>query len=357
MRSRALLGIVWTLAFGVLAFSQVRYANDYAAAGCVGAALGITQLAHWLSMKTAASWKLPVAALLGIALIAPTWPRYYSILLEPSIAMAGQKAAGDRALLSLQGTQLRFAESVREATPESIGCGPEPGVPAYGILAHPAIGHVLHYVARRATPADPFGPYIGQENFDSLQRAWRSTSEQQVVEIAERLQARYVLSASDASSLTDASVLGRLHRNDGSAEQSLPQLGRFRLLAEGPPGGVSLAVQFEEKTRATTPYKLFEIVPGALLSVPAPAGERATALVSVRSPSGRRFSYRAESIADAHGEARLRVPYATGPSGRAASGGPYTVVAGDRRYQVAVPEAAVLTGSVIPVDAPGNRRN
>ena len=119
--------------------------------------------------------------------------------------------------MSLEGTQLRFAQAVKRNTPEVVGCGLEPGRPDYGILAHPAIGHVLHYVARRATPVDPFGPYIGRPNYDQLRRALRSTSEREVLEIAQRLQARYVLSADDASSLAAGNVMRRLHRDDGSA--------------------------------------------------------------------------------------------------------------------------------------------
>lgn len=350
-RSRALLMIVWTLVFGVLAFSQVRYGNDYAAAGCIGAALGIAQLAGWASKRSALAARLPLAALGGLLLIAPTWPRYYSILLESSLAMAGESAPSmDRALLSLEGTQLRFAERVRRSTPESPGCGPEPGVPDYGILAHPAIGHVLHYVGRRATPVDPFGPYIGQRNFDRLQRALRSSSEEEVLEIAEQLRARYLLSADDGSP-TEDSVMQRLHRSDGSAEASLAQLGRFRLVEEGPAGGVALAVLFEAESREAIPYKLFEIVPGAVLEVEAEPGQRVTAATSVIASSGRRFVYRAESRADAQGKARLRVPYATGNSGPAAIAGVYRVVAGDRSWQVAVPESAVLEGRVLRVAA------
>ena len=78
---------------------------------------------------------------------------------------------------SIGGTQLRFAEAVRAVTPESPGCDTSDEVPRYGILAHPAIGHVLHYVAHRATPADPLGPYIGRENFQRVLRFHRVESE------------------------------------------------------------------------------------------------------------------------------------------------------------------------------------
>ena len=75
-------------------------------------------------------------------------------------------------------------------------------------------------------------------------------------------------------------------------------------------------------------------------------------MVPVRTKSGRRFSYAAFAIADADGYARLRVPYSTDGTGAAATDGPYTVVAGDRRWQVDVPDAAVREGRSLRVGPP-----
>jgi asparagine N-glycosylation enzyme membrane subunit Stt3 len=208
---------------------------------------------------------------------------------------------------------------------------------------------VLHYVAQRATPADPFGPYIGQRNFDLMRRAFTATSEDEVLSIAEQLRTPYLLTAADVRGEGAESLALRLHRQDGSAEESTPQLGHFRLLAEGPEGGVPLSVYFSEEDTQQIPYKLFEIVRGALLEAPARPAASVLAVVPVRTKSGRRFSYAAFAIADADGYARLRVPYSTDGTGPAATDGPYTVVAGDRRWQVDVPEAAVVDGAVVRV--------
>lgn len=349
LRWVAVLAIAWSLLFGALAFSQVRYANDYAAVGSLGGALLVAQASQLIARKTWPCARPVLATLGGLLLLAPVWPRYFAIALDASLAARAQGGDVDRALLSLQGTQLRFAERVRELTPQSPGCGPEAGRPDYGILAHPAIGHVLHYVARRATPADPFGPYIGQRNFDLMRRAFAATSEDEILRIAEQLQTPYLLTAADVGAEGPESVVQRLHRQDGSAEGSLPQLGRFRLLHEGPEGGVPVAAYFAEEDTGQVPYKLFEIVQGALLEVPARPGSSVVAVVSVRVASGRRFSYRAVGVADASGFARLRVPYATDASGPGATRGAYTVVSSDRRWQVEVPEAAVLGGAVLRV--------
>ena len=69
----------------------------------------------------------------------------------------------DPGLAQPTGSLVRFARMVRAATPETSGYLDGDGAPEYGILCHPNIGHVLHYIARRATPADNFGPYIGRE--------------------------------------------------------------------------------------------------------------------------------------------------------------------------------------------------
>ena len=346
-RASALLAIVWSLVFGVLAFSQVRYANDYAAVGSVGAALLVVEASRWLASRTrpgAYRFFLVVGSLL---LVAPLWPRFFA----PAVASAAAvDPAVDRALLTLQGTQLRFAEGLRALTPESGGCALEADRPDYGILAHPAIGHVLHYVARRATPADPFGPYIGQQNFDRMRAAFAAHSEDELLRIAETLGTPYLLTAEDGSEGDPDTVVARLHADDGSATESAVQLGHFRLLQEGPAGGVSLAVYFQGVVEPTSsPYKLFEIVPGAQLEISALPGTLASALISVRASSGRRFAYRAVGTADASGLARIRVPYATDGSAPGATRGSYTVIAGDRRFAVEVSEQAVQAGLVIAV--------
>jgi asparagine N-glycosylation enzyme membrane subunit Stt3 len=196
LRAAHLLLFAWSMLFGYLAIEQVRYAHDYAAAGCVGFAL----ILAWLRELAIERWGNERAATiavcaLGIFLFAPA----IRLQLIPTVNETLQHRFGpasdvDRALYTIDGTQLRFAQRVARATPDS-GCAEAKAPPPYGILAHPSLGHVLHYVAQRATPADPFGPYIGRENFDAVGRFITTDSEETAIAIANRLGTPYVATA------------------------------------------------------------------------------------------------------------------------------------------------------------------
>jgi hypothetical protein len=100
------------------------------------------------------------------------------------------------------------------------------------------------------------------------------------------------------------------------------------------------------------PYKLFEVVEGAVLEVEVEPGARAAASAEVRTAAGRGFRYRARATADAAGVARIRVPYATeaaGPAARAA--GAWRIAAGGSVRCARVSERDVREGAVVRVGA------
>jgi hypothetical protein len=334
--------------FGALALQQLRYANDWAPVGSLGAALLLARGADALRARglgERAVRGLAVGA--GVALWLPALPRYFVPLSEPTVAhWRGRLAGVDRALLSIEGTQQRFAEAVAGST-AGPGCELE-APPAYGILAHPALGHVLHYVAGRATPADPFGPYIGRENYLAVRRAFETDSEAELLATAERLHTPWLATAEEGGETLET-IAQRLHRGDGSASSARPHVERLRLVTEGPRGGVPMSVAFEERLRETPPYKLWAVVPGALLEVPAAHGEPVRARLRLATPTGRRFVFEARGTGGADGVARLRVPYPTAPGAAVRAQGPWRVRAGSRAWTVAVPERAVATGKRIVI--------
>lgn len=347
-RARALFLAGWSALFGLLALQQLRYANDWAAAGCVGAALllargGDALVARGVSARAASR----IAAAAGLLLWLPALPRYFVPLAEPTLAwLRGELAGVDRALLSIEGTQQRFAETVAAATP---GPGCDDG-PTYGILAHPAMGHALHWAASRATPADPFGPYIGRENYLAVRRFFETASEAEGLALAERLRTPFVLTAEEGGADV-ASLVQRLHRADGSASDAHAHVERLRLVAEGPRGGVPMSVAFETGVRAAPPYKLWTVVEGALLEVSAAPGEAVRARLPLATPTGRRFVFEARGATGADGVARLRVPYPSTAGGAVAARGAWRVRAGSQAWAVAVSERAVAQGERIAVGA------
>jgi dolichyl-diphosphooligosaccharide--protein glycosyltransferase len=355
-RAQLLLVAGWAAAFGFLALSQRRYGNDVAAAASVGFALGGAQLASLLVARL----RLPRAAAavlifaLGAALYAQPIAGLYAPwarrgLAKLAAAPGEQTAPPATAAWAIH----RFLRAVRAVTPETTGYTHPAARPEYGIVSQANLGHALQWVARRATPTDPFWEYIGPENWDRAFELLTAVRESRAVELAAELDARYVVVGPSA---TDGLIGDRLFRDDGLRRGRLPALRRFRLVTEGPRGGRPIQSMFEpavERPDEFVPYKLFEVVRGAQLEIPAPPGARVDAVLRVRTPAAREFTFYTSARSDPEGTARLRVPYANRPS---AAGGPHDVVtdpswririAGAEAGTIVVPEAAVLEGRTI----------
>ncbi len=98
---------------------------------------------------------------------------------------------------------------------------------------------------------------------------------------------------------------------------------------------------------------------GAVFEVRGVPGTPIRAEVSVVTPTGRRFEYRAVAPIGDDGIARLRVPYATETSEPTKPEGPYRVWIEAAEVRVRVTDADVREGALIqltapsPVDGPG----
>jgi asparagine N-glycosylation enzyme membrane subunit Stt3 len=337
----ALLG-VWTAGFGALALAQVRFANDLAPSLSVTSAALLLEALGWLALRRPAFERfVPVSATLCIvALLSPTILLHHRPGLEQTLAWRG--ATSDAP--SPEGTFLEFAKQVRSVTPETAGFL-EPSEPAeYGILADPSLGHVLHYVAHRATPADNFGPYVGREGFEATLRLLLSPPADTTLDELRDLGIRYVVTGWQPR-WHPGSLLQRLHTRDGRAQADQPTLAHFRLIAEGPPRGVPLGAVPGSRS-VPVPYKLFEVVEGARLRVGIGPGERVTARVTV-SGSGRRFVHRVDAVADDTGCATLRLPYATSTDAPVRPEGPYRLDLESGEIRVELSELDVQEGRLI----------
>jgi hypothetical protein len=122
-------------------------------------------------------------------------------------------------------------------------------------------------------------------------------------------------------------------------------LGNYRLLAES--RGTE---EMYGRDIHTSRYKLFGVVAGAELTID---GATPNAVVQARvlvvTNNGGRLIWATDTVADAHGHACLRVPYATGANG-ASVASPYVVSDGVRDAKLTVPEAAIAGGAAIPVE-------
>jgi dolichyl-diphosphooligosaccharide--protein glycosyltransferase len=337
----------WAATFGALAIGQARFAGDLAPSGAVAFAA----LSGWIAAPAArrlgphgALRALPALAL-ALVLLWPAVHFEHAPRLRRALAPPGP-APADRALLSEAGSLHRFARTVRAATPETAGFFDPRGRPEYAILADPSLGHVLHAVARRATPASNFGPYAGRESFETVLRVLLGSDLEAALATLEQLEARYVLTSWQPV-YPPGSLLEVLHERDAAGSALA---GRLRLVTEGPDGGRALAEMFVPRPRtAPPPYKLFERVEGAVLQVESRPGQRAVAAVSLTTPTGRRFVHTATGVADSSGVARIRVPYATEGGNDVRAVGPYRISAGGSTLRVEVSERAVRAGLAVRV--------
>ena len=154
-------------------------------------------------------------------------------------------------------------------------------------------------------------------------------------------------------------LMGQLHQHDGSAVDNAPALAHFRLLAEAPAAGRPISDLFARPSRNSIPYKLFEIVPGAVLEIQAERGQQVRVSLAIATTQGRHFHYRALAVTDDTGWASLTLPYATsrGSAARAATSmrpgawatGPYEVSVGERKERVQISESAVRQAELIRV--------
>jgi dolichyl-diphosphooligosaccharide--protein glycosyltransferase len=101
--------------------------------------------------------------------------------------------------------------------------------------------------------------------------------------------------------------------------------------------------------------KIFEHVPGAVISGNAPAGTKVVAAVPIMTNQNRAFVYQQSNTSDASGRFTLVLPYST--EGSIVGGtnfdtkpmSAYQLSVGDKVYELKVPEEYVLSGAVIPV--------
>jgi len=227
VREPAILLAAWTSAFGLLAVSNARFANDFAPAAAVSFALVLAEAGQLLGRRRMSA---PVAVVLGLALLFPTLSRLAAgtpQLLRSS--RGGQTKYYGAA--TIHRDLYRFAEEVREATPATAGFLDPAVEPEYGILCSPILGYILIRVGERPVTATGFGPYLGGQSVDATLRFYRLESEQRAYTLARRLGARYVVTSQEGRP-RESMLLHRLHVADGVGFDGRPALEHFRLITK-----------------------------------------------------------------------------------------------------------------------------
>jgi asparagine N-glycosylation enzyme membrane subunit Stt3 len=343
----------WGSVLTLLVILQVRFANEFATVGAVLFSLGLARGAAWSAARVDVGTRMAAACAwgLGALLLLPAlWLFYAPFFAAMPITLSTSSPPADRALLTIHGTGLRFAHEIRRVTPKTAGFMHANGAPEYCVLANPNLGHMLQYAAERPTAVNNFGPYIGRENVAAVTRFFGRVSEVEAVEIAEGLGCHYVVTNLGGND-DPLTFLNRLHVDDGRALAEHSPLSRFRLVTEGPAGGVPLAALYRSiPDDRSIPFKLFELVPGALLEIEATPDARIFVELSVRTPLRRTFTWSADVQADEAGLAQLRVPYATHTRLPTRPDGPYRIQVGDEMRHAQVSDRDVRNGLTVRVE-------
>jgi hypothetical protein len=350
LRESAFVLAVWCALLCVVNFSNARYGNDFAAPASIAAAVGIAQVARALHARLPRLAVSAVAVLLGGVLLAPVAPTRLARARHSLRHLFGSSAAAKANLApGLTRSIHEFAKRVRVATPETGGFDDLGSPPEYGVLCLPTMGFAVEYSARRPSPSDNFGPYLGPPGLELTSAFFTATDEQQAFAIAQQLRARYVVTTVFDRPQREMMIY-RLHALDGTGRRGQPPLTHFRLVVDDPAIGVPLgSLSGITRRPVRNPFKLFEVVAGAVLEVAATPGSEVTARIEIETSTRRRFDYRVETSADEHGMARLRVPYSTSVTAPTRSTGPYSVTADGRTLRVEVDDEQVTTGATLRV--------
>lgn len=338
-RSSLVVLLVWILALTALFWTQVRYGTDYTVAGCVALALVLGDLqrvlARWLPAATAT---VAVGVALAVALH-PTYANFHKVGIRYALASLRTDASPGAKGSDRFRKESHFAERVRQATPNPGDFFDASVKPTYGILVPVTMGHLFLYKSHRPTPANNLGNYLDAEKYRLVNAFYEAPDEAAALRAAERLSVRYVVTTPRGKRRWHNVV----HATNDSAVRDRSSSGRLRL------------VEFAESRRGPgsatmrTPYKLFELVEGALLAVGAAPGQKVSAAIEVQ-VRDQSFRYYARGRADGRGMAYLRVPYANEtnePLRGVTTGAVWQVEVGDQTLRYSVSEGDVREGRTV----------
>ncbi len=332
-----------------------------------------------------ACWAIPY---LGLALVRRRFAPYFTIPMallaweglcfaaEVTVRRAWPRRPGLVAALAWLGAALVVAPSIRDLTGPAprqreshldamrwLGSRHAPES-REGVLGPWALGHLILYYARKPVVVSPFGTEGGA---GAMELAAQFNLARDPVEAERLLLSRrvgfVVLTNPLAHVLVDQGFApvgtqalvtractvtegASLSVSDEYATRMAPRLYFFD--GQSAPGGGGAPTDgfrlVYETPGAEDPLKVFELVPGALLTVTGALPSRpVSAAVRVRTNQAREFVWNVVAEADRSGSVQLRLPYATGRNG-AIEATVWSVGDGGSTAQVATSERDVREG-------------
>lgn len=217
--------------------------------------------------------------------------------------------------------------------------------PAWTVVASNDWGHLLMLWGERAAVATPFSQAAVHVRGNARAAAvMTATDDETAYRLAVETKARYVLGtpgpvAGATSEQLVAGLARRLMQHGATREGEAS--GHFALVFDAPGGrGGGDARPFG---------RLFEVVPGAVLTGRAPPGSTVRAELPLRSNTGEALRAIHVARADDEGRYALRVAHATRPLGAVMPEGPWRVSHDGGERTVEVPAEAVREGRELQV--------
>ncbi|MEM7409356.1 MAG: STT3 domain-containing protein [Myxococcota bacterium] len=327
----------WSLVFGVMTLTQLRFMNSFAVAFSLVWAVAFVDIARKLAERGIARRSIGIGAAVAVGLAAIPVYGYYR-----DEAAKFARSADDTRAVHFR----RAARYLAEHTPPAEG--PD-GTLDYGVLAAWGYGHQVRYYAGRPVLQDNFGIYGGaQQNMDDADRYFAAETEARALAILDRLRLRYIIADRWGSGVPVATPPRSMIRRLVGLRGSQARLG------EGPDAPVVPALSrhrlIYESAGSDGPLRVFERVAGARVEGSATPGAGVIADLALRTGEGG-FGFRTSTRADARGRYRLVVPYPTVDWGAAATPeGAYRLYSEGEYFSLDVSEAAVVQGQ--RVDGP-----
>lgn len=352
-RQRLFVLFWWVLALSGLVLSQVRYGTDFTVPGAVAFVLALEAIRSLLLRRLSPQAATGAVVALGVLLMGPAWQWDALQLGRAGADRAPAVRSASHGILSANDSVIHFAREVRNVTPQTSGFLDSAERPEYGLLVPPMLGHLFTYVARRPVPANNLGPYLDLQTFLDARRFYLTSSENEAVGLLEKLRVRYVVAFGQWPA--GGTFNSALYWTNGSAGERLSRpTGRLRLIAEGPRRGrPMLEAAPRGWPRNRLPYKLFELVKGAVLVARCEPETIVQAAIVLDTPEGTR-RYLAAAPTDSSGRARLRVPYSSADpapvrSSRVRSAGDWLVQCKGHEARVDVTDTDVRQGHEVVV--------
>ena len=382
--------LVWTTLFFLLTLLQRRFAETAAPAMAILVADALVEAARGLQRSLIARGARPAAArgvavgAAALVVVIAVWPYYRGFLATPDRLTAlwrvplwpGAAAAfsaddlaeqAGSSEVRLHRTLARFG-ALRRREAQALGAR---GAAPSGVMNPWPLGHTLLYVAGTPVTATPFGSYIGGSSFVDAVDFFLASDEQQALAILDRRGSHYVVVDNDLGTI-GASIVGRgesprdyygrSETADGMVYTFRPPLLRSMYFRLTRLGGAQLELTAEDGTTEIVPAldhlrlvidatsddeigfaKVYQVVRGATVVVHADPGAQVVARYAYTSDAGRQRVYEQTAVADAHGDARLVLPYSSERPdlGQAAA---WSIESAGRRGELRPAERDVLDG-------------